>query len=131
MATLLLAFAACDGSAVAPPDAPPAPPDVAEATCPAHREKIHFDRANGCANDGAWTFSLPTTDTQGLADAKAVRSTSSCSPYMGGVTVCWIMISWDTDCVEVHGAMTEPTWDQMCQLAAIDGVQDINSFWAE
>jgi hypothetical protein len=131
MATLLLALSACDGSSVTPPDAPPAPPDVADLTCPTHREKISFDRAHGCQNDGFVVVHIPTADVQGLADIRAVRTTSDCNTYNDGSTACWIMLSWDADCLEVHGAMTEPAWQQMCQIAAIDGVANIAPFWAE
>jgi hypothetical protein len=131
MATLLLASAACDGGSAAPPDAPSAPPDVADLTCPVNREKIVFDRAHGCYNDGLVTFEVPTADTQGIADAKAVGPNIRCSEYMGGITVCTYQFDGDYDahCLSIHGAMTESTWADMCSLAAIDGVSNIRGWW--
>jgi len=131
MATLLLAVAACDGSTAAVPDAPPVPPDVADLTCAVGRSKIVFDRAHGCENDGFVTVSLPTADTQGRAGIEAVRPPSDCNVYNDGTTACWLVISWETDCLSVRGAMTDAAWNDMCQLAAIDGVVTIAGFWAE
>lgn len=139
---MVLALAACGRSGVAdePLDAGavPATSDAGTTagalTC---SDKIRFEEAAGCKNDGA-------VELCALDDAATAAGLARIAPglYRVGTpgrlgctapqTTYLLPLAPQADwCVVTHGAMTANGWAVLCTLAARDDVTVIGPWWAE
>lgn len=102
--------------------------------CPnGHSDKIKFEEASGCLNDGSVEFCIPDSDPQ-LRDAlDAISPAINCVVGGGraqclrapGLLLCSYPTAFPAECVARHGAMTEEVWADMCELAGQPSIFEI------
>ncbi len=106
--------------------------------CPnGHREKIKFERATSCSNDGSVEFCL-SDSSAAKARIAAISPTITCSPG-GGQAQCrapgLLLCSYPTrhvgQCTTMQSPMTDALWSDMCKLAALSDVNEIVPTWYE
>jgi hypothetical protein len=117
-----------DASIDAPPDAVP------QLTCTTgHEDKIKFDYATSCGNDGSVEFCIPDSDPAVMTAVAAISSTITCAPGGGrancfatpGLLLCTYPTLYPEQCLSYYGAMTADVWSDMCQIAALPQVTEI------
>ncbi len=128
----------CTEHGMTPPggggDDSPVVPDASLAACEmADETKIKFQQATGCQNDGSVEFCIPDSDPKIQTMLSAISSTIRCSPGGGrancnatpGLLLCFYPTSFPAECESSHGAMTTPTWSDMCSIVAMPEVSEI------
>jgi hypothetical protein len=131
-----LLLAACTEHGTSPPGGGSAGTDggVSQVGCPnGHREKIMFAQATSCANDGSVEFCIPDGESALAATLAEISPTIRCAPGGGramcaaqpGLLLCTYPTSFPAECAAPGGAMTEPTWLDMCDIAALPEVVQI------
>jgi hypothetical protein len=103
-------------------------------------DKITFDQAHGCFNDGSIEFCLPDGDDAAREYVRKVAPTAICYPdhpsrgRAGCVpeTHYLCMLPHGVgDCVEPWPAMSDQAWARTCDLAAHDAIERIVPTWFE
>jgi hypothetical protein len=112
-----------------------APPDVAAqlACTTGHEDKIKFDYATSCGNDGSVEFCIPANDASVMSAVAAISPTITCNAGGGranclaspGLLLCTYPTQYPGQCLSSYGAMTVGVWSDMCALAALPQVTEI------
>ena len=118
------------GDAPATTDATPLD-DAPAGACPT--AEIKFTQATGCVNDGAVEFCIPDGNARLVAQLEAYEMAISCAPGGGradclatpNLLLCFYPTRFPQQCEAMHGAMTDPTWQDMCAIAALPEVTAI------
>lgn len=130
---------ACGGNHTRTPLPPPdassvdgAPLEVLDAADPARcSDEIRFTQATGCQNDGSVEFCIPANDQGVLARLAAIEPAISCAAGGGragcndppGLWLCFYPTRAPAQCD--GSAMTDDTWQDMCEIAALPEVTEI------
>ncbi|MBA3820414.1 MAG: hypothetical protein H0X17_16095 [Deltaproteobacteria bacterium] len=141
LGALLVVVVGCAGRSATEPPQPPATPDAAtspDATTLARcstgdTPEIKFAQPDACANDGGVEFCAPDNDPALLSTLASISSAITCAPGGGrarctaspGLLLCSYPTAVPIECVTPHGAMTDPAWADLCEIAALPQVTAI------
>lgn len=95
--------------------------------------KIKFTRETSCGNDGSVEFCIPDGDNNFEALLANISPNIRCAPGGGranclatpGLLLCSYPTSFPAECTSPQGAMTDATWDDMCEIAGFSAVTEI------
>ena len=132
----LVVLAACSNHSGVSVDAhgADAAADAAPKVCASgHTDKLKFDYATSCTDDGGVEFCIPANDATTLAAVTAVSSTIACNTGGGramcsatpGLLLCSYPTSYPGQCTSSYGAMTDQVWADMCRLASLPQISEI------
>jgi hypothetical protein len=137
-AIVVLVVAGCAEHGMTPPGGVPDAGD--SETCPnGNSDKIRFEQATGCQNDGSVEFCIPDNDAALRAELTAIAPAITCMVGGGranclrspGLLLCFYPTQVPEQCVAQNGAMTAGAWADMCAIAAQPAIVEIVPTFAE
>lgn len=111
-------------------------PTAAEPPCPA--DKIAFEQARGCENDGSVEFCIPAGDPAALEAVRAIDPKISCIQGSMGRARCdlgremlCLMDTLPYCGKDRYGAINDTGWARICAFARLPFVTRIVPTWYE
>lgn len=110
-------------------------PVPADSSCPI--DKIVFDQAQGCLNDGSVEFCIPSDDPAALQAVRAIDPDILCMQGSHGRAGCDLnhemlcLTETSPYCVESYGLINDTGWARICDFARLPFVTRIVPTWYE